>query len=640
MRTRFIATAVAAALTLSATWLVPSVVCYAWAEQEPVAAAVTPGFGEVLFAYWQGDHQTALAKWQAAEQRGELVSQPAALLIKGASSLALGMWQQAQQIFEQVLAQEPNPQVRAKAWLLLAQSWYHRADFEQAATTLANVTGQDLSGQDAAQWHYYQGQLALRNGDMVGANQALIHLQALELQQSAAAEDEQVLAVEHTQYSPYLQHNVLLAQLANQSTSAETLTSILATPLRDEQQLWLRDRSLLALADNWLQHEQLQLAAQAFAAVSQQGDQQHAALLGYGWALAKSGQQAAAMAVMAELAEQRPMSMYVQQAHLAQSYWLAQAGQWQQAEQQLQHSLMLFGERAQQLTQLQQQAIDWPNFELAEYLKQHPQAELPDWLAAPQFQQLWQQYQELRDTASTLAEQQQQLQSFWQLQQERAAELLQRYQDFTQLPVAAKVAVLTEQQQQLTAQWQQLQGDATQLPLSQLLALATDEERQLYQRLQQAQSRWQRLAAADKAPATAQRRLVRVEQLLRWQILDDWPTRKQQAHKALAQLAEAKLQLQQQQQQLSGSMQAAISPNAIPQQLLETRQRLQTLQQQTNELLLAQQQQLQHYVAAFYQQQQQQLQEAQFNGRWQLVQLQERLLQAPDPAASLGGASE
>lgn len=100
-------------------------------------------WGEVLFRHYQQDRMGALVRLGMAEARGELPYHGAeARLLKGGLYLAWGLRDEAEVIFDELLAGGAPPAQRAQAWYWLARIRHERGEHQRALDALARIDGQ------------------------------------------------------------------------------------------------------------------------------------------------------------------------------------------------------------------------------------------------------------------------------------------------------------------------------------------------------------------------------------------------------------------------------------------------------------------------------------------------------------------
>ncbi|MDH3909423.1 MAG: hypothetical protein OEU83_10340, partial [Gammaproteobacteria bacterium] len=81
-------------------------------DPEPIVVE-EPHYGEILFYFYQEDYFPAIVRLLAAQQQGQLEQHSAqADLLKGGLYLSYGHHLEAAEIFERLLADNVNPEIR------------------------------------------------------------------------------------------------------------------------------------------------------------------------------------------------------------------------------------------------------------------------------------------------------------------------------------------------------------------------------------------------------------------------------------------------------------------------------------------------------------------------------------------------
>ena len=87
-------------------------------------------FHQALYSYFQGEHEQTLLL--ISSLRADVLNSPFAqqiALIKGASSVSLGLYRQAEQTFNTLLSAQISPETEAACWYWLAKSAYEQNDY-------------------------------------------------------------------------------------------------------------------------------------------------------------------------------------------------------------------------------------------------------------------------------------------------------------------------------------------------------------------------------------------------------------------------------------------------------------------------------------------------------------------------------
>ncbi len=99
-------------------------------------------YGDVLFQFFQDDYFDAVVRLEAARDFGRLPNHAAeAELLAGGMYLSLGLYSEADRIFNRLLAGSLDRSVADRAFFYLARIGYQRGHYEQAARNLARIQG-------------------------------------------------------------------------------------------------------------------------------------------------------------------------------------------------------------------------------------------------------------------------------------------------------------------------------------------------------------------------------------------------------------------------------------------------------------------------------------------------------------------
>jgi len=264
-------------------------------------------YGDVLFLYFQNDEAhdfEALTRLLAYQHWGRMPHDgDDAQLLAGGLYLALGVHNEAGEIFARLLTDDVPSGVRNKAWFYLAQIWYARGYLQRADAALRKVNGR-MSPDLEAQKELLFGNVLMHEGQFDEA----IHL--LSGWRGGAV------------WSAYARFNLGVALVrVNRLADAEPfLTGVGSMPAGTPELAALRDRANLALGFAYLQANQPAKARPALARVRLNGPYSNKALLGSGWADAALGDYQGALSPWMELHGRDVLDAAVQESYLAVPY--------------------------------------------------------------------------------------------------------------------------------------------------------------------------------------------------------------------------------------------------------------------------------------------------------------------------------
>ncbi|MGI9264347.1 MAG: tetratricopeptide repeat protein, partial [Gammaproteobacteria bacterium] len=225
-------------------------------------------YGEVLYYFYQEDYFPAIVRLLAAQQSSQLANHDAeAELLLGGLYLSYGHHLHAAEIFERLLADSVDVEIRDRTWFFLAKIWHQRGYLAESQNGLNNIEGQ-LPGALEAERQMLQAQIYIDEGD---------HDRAIALLQNWKGK---------TEWSSYARYNlgVAMVRSGRVNAAADILQSLGSIEPYNEELSSLRDKANLALGYAFLQDEQPLAAKPALQRVRLEGPFSNKALLGVGWA--------------------------------------------------------------------------------------------------------------------------------------------------------------------------------------------------------------------------------------------------------------------------------------------------------------------------------------------------------------------
>ena len=495
-------------------------------------------YRQALFYYFQGQDQATLHSVALAEEytlQEEQIQQLA--LIKGAASVGVGMYQQAQQIFEALLATNLSEQIEAKSWYWLAKAAFEQNQFEVAYKAIESLRERQL--------------LAVINRSQQADIFYQMAIIKMRWNESDWAKLIDKLPKENI-FRAYLLYNLAMQQASNHNYKAalDTLNKTqrvlqvtqksawwpFFTPEENEElaaeKLALMDKVFLAQGQMLLLSEDFPAARERFARIGQSALDSGLAMFSLASALDQHGDHAGAMAVWHYL-QQNEQSYIAYPASFSLAMAFDELGDKRQAMNSYLSIEKRLREEEVKLTQLLDE-LGSPSG-LNALLSNAPLT--GGWPI--EFQDIWvaflsgdesaniQTYQALLAQQQSLDKLYTRTQDLLMLLDEREAQRHQRAQWLAQNQIGNRLAELENQQRQLLM----LLDQSEQSPA----LLADAIQKQQLQRWQQAQERLSALSdATDLSPQYA-KRLKRVKGILQWQLTESHIPRKWQLASQLKQ---------------------------------------------------------------------------------------------------------
>jgi tetratricopeptide (TPR) repeat protein len=285
-------------------------------RDDPEPAVRDLAYGEVLFHYFQDEHFSALTRLLAGLSRDELPSHARdADLLLGALYLSYGQHRIAGQIFDQILEDAVDVEVRDRVWYFLAKVWHQRGYLPESEQALARI----------------QSELP----DELEPERIMLHAQVL---MELGRFDDALAALEawrrpQEEWVGYSKYNigVALVRLGRVEDGAKVLDQVSRLDPENVQLDALRDKANVALGYAWLQSESPELAREPLQRVRLTGPFSNKALLGVGWADAELENYQAALAPWLALRGRNLLDSAVQESYLAVPYAFSQLGADKQA---------------------------------------------------------------------------------------------------------------------------------------------------------------------------------------------------------------------------------------------------------------------------------------------------------------------
>ena len=328
-----IARSIAVALSLCCAFLLPPALSQAAGDDREPVVVKDLHYGEVLFYFYQEDYFPAIVRLLASQSQSNLDNHiDDSELLLGGMYLSYGHHLEAASIFERLLANNVNPEVRDRTWFFLAKIWMQRGYLEQSQQALDRIEG-ELPKNLQREALMLRAQILIDDGDY---DEAIALLQNWEGK---------------TEWASYAKFNLGVALVrSGQVDAAKEILEGLGemNPFNDELAS-LRDKANLALGYALLQDGQPLAAKPALQRVRLEGPFSNKALLGVGWADAELESYQRALVPWMELRSRDLLDSAVQESMLAIPYALAQLDSISQAADHYLNAIEAFYEESNRL---------------------------------------------------------------------------------------------------------------------------------------------------------------------------------------------------------------------------------------------------------------------------------------------------
>jgi len=264
-------------------------------------------YGEVLFHFYKEDYFPAIVRLLAARETSRVENHlDESELLLGGMYLSYGHHLEAADIFERLLADNVDQDIRDRTWFFLAKIWQQRGYLERSQQALTNIEGK-LPKNLEREARLLEAQLYIDAGD---------HDQAVALLEKWKGK---------TEWSRYAQFNLGVALVrSGRIAEAQSILSDLGDiDPWNEELTSLRDKANLALGYALLQDGQASAAKLPLNRVRLEGPFSNKALLGVGWADAEMESYERALVPWMELRGRDLLDSAVQESMLAIPYALA-----------------------------------------------------------------------------------------------------------------------------------------------------------------------------------------------------------------------------------------------------------------------------------------------------------------------------
>ena len=290
-------------------------------------------YGEVLFYFYQGEYFPAIVRLLAAQQQSQLVNhEKESELLLGGLYLSYGHHLYAARIFERLLADNVEPEIRDRTWFFLAKIWHQRGYLAESQEALNNIQAK-LPKVLEAERYMLQSQILI---DRREYDQAIAMLQAWK---------------DKTEWASYAKFNlgVAMVRSGQVDAAAKILDDLGNLDPYNEELNSLRDKANLALGYAYLQDGQPHAAKPPLQRVRLAGPFSNKALLGVGWADAEKDNYRRALVPWMELRNRDLLDSAVQESMLAIPYAMAKLDSISQAADHYLNAVEAFSEEANRI---------------------------------------------------------------------------------------------------------------------------------------------------------------------------------------------------------------------------------------------------------------------------------------------------
>ena len=325
---------ITAAISLCCAFLLPPALAVAADDAEPIVVR-DPHYGEVLFYFYQEDYFPAIVRLLAAQSQSQLENHAEqSELLLGGMYLSYGHHLEAARIFERLLANNVNPEIRDRTWFFLAKIWKQRGYLDESQQALDRIEG-ELPDNLQREAQMLQAQLYIDNADYDNAIALLKSWKG------------------RTEWASYARFNlgVALVRSGRVDEAAEILEDLGEMNPFNEELTSLRDKANLALGYALLQAGNPVAAKPALQRVRLEGPFSSKALLGVGWADAESEAYQRALIPWMELRSRDLLDPAVQESMLAIPFAMAKLDAVSQAADHYLNAIEAFYEETNRIDQ-------------------------------------------------------------------------------------------------------------------------------------------------------------------------------------------------------------------------------------------------------------------------------------------------
>ncbi len=327
--------AIAHSVLLCLLWAGTTLPAFAGKDDPEPIVIDDPHYGEVLFHFYQEDYFPAIVKLRAAQLQDQLYEhEEQAELLLGGMYLSYGHHLEAAGIFERLLADNVDREVRDRTWFFLAKIWKQRGYLDRSEAAL-NQLSDELPENLRREANMLHAQILIDSGRYGEAIAKLATWKG------------------RTEWTSYARFNLGVALVRNGDlTTAEDILDDLGNiDPYNEELTSLRDKANLALGYSLLQDGRPDAAKAPLQRVRLEGPFSNKALLGVGWADAEADNFERALVPWMELRGRDLLDSAVQESMLAIPYALAELDSISQAADHYLNAIEAFYEESGRIDQ-------------------------------------------------------------------------------------------------------------------------------------------------------------------------------------------------------------------------------------------------------------------------------------------------
>ncbi len=515
-------------------------------DPEPIVVK-DPHYGEVLFHFYKEDYFPAIVRLLAVQEQGLLSEhEEQAELLLGGLYLSYGHHLEAAVIFERMLAENVDREVRDRTWFFLAKIWQQRGYLDKAQEALS-LLSEELPDNMRREAQMLQSQIYINTGQYGRAIALLGNWKG------------------RTEWASYAKFNLGVAMVRNGNVAGaeQILTELGDLDPFNEELASLRDKANLALGYALLQDGRPLAAKNPLQRVRLEGPFSNKALLGVGWADAEAENYRRALVPWMELRSRDLLDSAVQESMLAIPYALAKLDSISMAADHYVNAIEAFYEEANRIDRtigfiqsgdifdqfLADDPLDstgW--FWRLEDLPEGPEARyLYHLLATHEFQEGLKNYRDLHYLNNNLEQWQGSVDVFANMLETRKQAYDERLPRVEDALARADIDAMVQRKFEFDAQLDEVEQDHD------WLALANEREFEMWGEISSLES-MSALSANTPETDEVRDKVLLLKGVLQWQLEQDFQDRLWRARRDVRKTGEALVEAQRSRRQIDDTM--------------------------------------------------------------------------------------